>query len=156
MSYLIKKNADIFPWPLYRIVNYSHVSISILMKRTMSYSKPLCLLNEIHTVCEFHGTIPEVSQTMTHCIFVKKHYELTLLHQGVSAYLAVKERAKDRQRRNGVCVLLCACLVWGWIAARLTISYEQVSDSEKHQIREQVLTQPVVIDPGSTGHPKNH
>jgi len=55
-----------------------------------------------------------------------------------------------------MCVYVYVCLVWGRIAVRVTISYERVSDSEKHQIREQVLTQPVDIDPGSTSHPKDH
>ena len=55
-----------------------------------------------------------------------------------------------------LCVYVCVILVWGWIAGRVTAAYEQVSDSEKHQIREQVLTQPAAIDSGSTGHPTDH
>lgn len=51
---------------------------------------------------------------------------------------------------------MCVCLVWGWIAERVTVAYEQVSGSEKHQIRGQVLTQLETIDPASTGHPKDH
>lgn len=51
---------------------------------------------------------------------------------------------------------VCVCVVRGWKAERVTAAYEQVSDSEKHQIREQVLTQPAAIDPGSTGHPAEH
>lgn len=57
-----------------------------------------------------------------------------------------------------LCVRLCVfvCSVWGRTAEKVTVAYEKVSDSEKHQIREQVLAQPVAIDPGSTGHPEEH
>lgn len=55
-----------------------------------------------------------------------------------------------------LCVFVNVCCRWGETAERVTISHEQVSDREKHQIREQVLTQPVVIDPSSTGHPEDY
>ena len=55
-----------------------------------------------------------------------------------------------------VCVCVCVCLVWGWKAERVTVAYEQVSDSEKQQIGAQVLTQLAAIDPGSTGHLEDH
>lgn len=99
-----------------------------------------------------------MNQIITLCISVSRHDDLTEPHWGLPVYLASRERERGGEQEidREVCVCVHVCLVRGWIAERVTAAYEQVSDSEKHQIREQVLTQPVAIDPGSTGLPKHH
>lgn len=136
-----------------------------------------CVKSYISTYDVLYEIWLRVSATTLICVLIRAHLCLTLHESGVAAdnnpfHLCQKawwlnlsalrtasklfslERAADGER--SVVMPVCVCVVWGWVAERVTVAYEQVSDSEKHQIRGQVLSQLAAIDSSSTSHQKDH